>query len=151
MLFWPMLVNAAYKRLDSREKAEDIVQNIFIDIYQRRSTLQITISVKAYLNQALKFKVLNEYRSSFISSKYRRHLFLNSICKTDLANPLEAKELEIKINKIFSGLPEKCRKVFLLSRSENLSNSQIAASLNITISTVEKHISKALKVFGSQV
>lgn len=149
--YWPMLVNAAYKRLDSREKAEDIVQNIFIDIYQRRSTLHITSSLKAYLNQALKFKVLNEYRSSLISSKYRRHLFLNSNCKTDLANSLEVKELEVKINKIFNGLPEKCKRVFLLSRYENLSNSQIATNLNITISTVEKHISKALKMFGSQV
>jgi RNA polymerase sigma-70 factor (ECF subfamily) len=56
----------------------------------------------------------------------------------------------VKINKIFNGLPEKCKRVFLLSRYENLSNSQIATNLNITISTVEKHISKALKMFGSQ-
>jgi RNA polymerase sigma-70 factor (family 1) len=143
--YWPALVNTAYKKLSSREKAEDIVQNIFIDIYQRRTTIELTISLKAYLNQALKFKILNEYRAKNISSKYQKHLFFNPDCKNDLANALEAKELELEINTILNELPEKCKQVFLLSRKESLSNRNISARLNITVSTVEKHIGKALK------
>jgi RNA polymerase sigma-70 factor (family 1) len=149
--YWCSLVNAAYKRLNSKEKAEDIVQNIFVDIYQRRSTINLTISLKAYLFQALKFKVLNEFRSDAISAKYMRHLFFSTGCKTDLANGLEAKELEEKIQRIFNGLPKKCREVFRLSRQEELSNKEIATNLHVTISTVEKHISKALKTMGQQI
>ena len=143
--YWPNLVNTAFKKLNSKEKAEDIVQNIFIDIYQRRFTIDLTISLGAYLNQALKFKVLNEYRSENIINKYQQHVFFNPSCKNDLASELEAKELEAKINSILNALPEKCKQVFQLSRKENLSNRDISLCLNITVSTVEKHISKALK------
>ena len=144
--YWPVLVNSAYKRLNSKEKAEDIVQNIFIDIYRRRAKIELTNSLKAFLYQALKFKVLNAYRSEAISNKYQNHIFLGPACKNDLANELEAKELEANINTTLNLLPEKCRQVFLLSRKDNLSNKDVSIRLSITISTVEKHITKALKI-----
>lgn len=147
--YWPVLVNSAYKRLNSKEKAEDIVQNIFIDIYQRRASIELNISIKAYLGQALKFKILNQFRSEIISNKYQKHLFFSYSCKNDLANELEAKELEININKTLNLLPDKCRQVFLLSRKENLSNKDISNKMHITVSTVEKHITKALKTLRS--
>ena len=146
---WPGLVNIACKKLNSKERAEDIVQNIFIDIYQRREKIDLAISLKNYLNQALKFKVLNEYRSEIISNKYQKFVFFGTACKTDLANLVEAKELEMEIYTLLNGLPAKCRQVFLLSRKENLSNRDISITLNITVSTVEKHISKALKTLRS--
>ena len=148
--YWPTLVNTAYKKLSSREKAEDIVQNIFIDLYNRRSTIELVISLSAYLNQALKFKILNEYRSDIIKTKYQHYLFFSSVCKNDLAYELDAKELEANVNRTLNALPEKCKQVFLLSRKENRSNKDISATLNITISTVEKHISKALRTLRQQ-
>ncbi|MEO7769296.1 MAG: RNA polymerase sigma-70 factor [Ferruginibacter sp.] len=147
--YWPILVNSAYKRLNSKEKAEDIVQNIFIEIYQRRAVIEITISIRAYLNQALKFKILNEYRSEMNRAKYQKYLFFNPICKNDSPGHLEAKELEAEINSVLNNLPRKCRQVFLLSRKEILSNKDISIALNISLSTVEKHISKALKFLRS--
>jgi len=148
---WPTLFNIACKRLNSREKAEDIVQNVFIDLYRRRTTIEFTISLRAYLLQALKFKVINEYRSASNRNKYQQSLFFGESCKIDFANPLEAKDLEMKINMILDRLPEKCRTVFLLSRRENLSYKDISAGLSITVSTVEKHISKALKTLRCQI
>lgn len=144
--YWAVLVNAAYKRLNVREKAEDIVQNIFADLYNRRASIQLTLSLKAYLYQAVKFRVLNEYRSELIRIKYQKTLFFSSGCKNDFANNLEAKELEAKFQSALNNLPQKCKQVFILSRRENLSNKDISISLNITVSTVEKHISKALKL-----
>ncbi|HVW99196.1 MAG TPA: RNA polymerase sigma-70 factor [Candidatus Babeliaceae bacterium] len=149
--YWSALVNFANKRLDSKEKSEDIVQNIFIDIYQRRASIQLNISLKAYLFQALKFKILNLYRAETISNKYKKSLFFNPICKNDLAEELEAKELELIIDRTISHLPEKCRQVFVLSRKENLSNKDISNRLNISVSTVEKHITKALKTLQETV
>lgn len=142
---WAYLINSAYKRLQSREKAEDIVQELFITLYQKRNFIEINVSLKAYLSQALKYRVLNEFRAEGIRSTYVKTLFLNDVCKNDFVEGLEAKELRKKIEDSLAALPEKCRQVFLLSRRENLSNKEISNELNISVSTVEKHIGKALK------
>ena len=73
--YWPSLVNAAYKRLNSREKEEVLVKHIFVDIYQRRTTIDLAISLEVYLNEALKFKILNEYQSEIISTKNQEFPF----------------------------------------------------------------------------
>jgi RNA polymerase sigma-70 factor (family 1) len=143
--YFPSLVNTAYKRLNSRQKGEDIVQNIFVDFYRRRTHIEINVSLKAYLYQALKFRLLNECRAEVARTRYRQSLFLNDYCKIDFSDALETKELETKIHHALNRLPEKCKQVFLLSRRETLSNHEIAAGLNIAVSTVEKHISKALR------
>lgn len=148
---WPVLFNIACKRLNSKEKAEDIVQNIFIDLYRRRTSIDLTISLSAYLRKALKFKIINEYRSAFNRNKYQKSLFFKGNCKIDFSDPLEAKDLEMKINTILNQLPEKCKQAFLLSREENLSYKDISIGLCITVSTVEKHISKALKTLRCQI
>lgn len=143
---WVHLIDAAYKRLQSRQKSEDIVQEIFITLYQKRNILEITVSLKAYLCQALKYKVLNEFRAEGIRTKYVKNLFFNDTCKNDFVEGIEAKELNKKIEEVLKTLPEKCRQVFLLSRKENMSNKEISSELNISVSTVEKHIGKALKI-----
>lgn len=144
--YWPELTNAAYKRLQSRQKAEDIVQEIFISLYNKRATLEFTVSLKAYLNQALKFKVLNEFRAEQVRAAYTKSLFLKDFCKNDFANRLETKELADKIHHLLAQLPEQCRRVYHLSRNENMTNKEIAMELKIAVSTVEKHIGKALKM-----
>ncbi|NTS42584.1 RNA polymerase sigma-70 factor [Flavisolibacter sp. BT320] len=142
--YWPKLMDAAYKRLSSRQKAEDIVQELFINFYQRRTQIEITNSIQSYLNQALKYRILNEYRSANTHHAYIQ-FFLNTVCKNDLAIPLETKELVQKVEQVLAALPEKCRQVYVLSRKENLSNKEIGERLHISVSTVEKHIVKALK------
>ena len=143
--YWPELLDSAYKRLQSRQKAEDIVQEIFISLYNKRALLELTVSVKAYLSQALKFKVLNEYRAEGVRNMYVKHTFFSDHSKIDFANELEIKELHSKIDATLACLPQKCRQVFSLSRKENMTNKEIAMELNISVSTVEKHIGKALK------
>jgi RNA polymerase sigma-70 factor (family 1) len=142
---WAHLINAAYKRLQSRQRAEDIVQELFITLYQKRNFLEITVSLKAYLSQALKYRVLNEFRAEGIRSTHVKSLFLSDECKNDFVEGLEAKELHKLIEASLAGLPEKCRQVFLLSRREHMSNKEISNELNISVSTVEKHVGRALK------
>lgn len=144
--YWPLLTDIAYKRIQSRAKAEDLVQDLFINLYQKRHTLEFTVSLEAYLRQALKYKVLNEFRSQNIRNQYQQSIFFSPVCKNDFAKDLEAKDLNKKIDKVMELLPEKCKIVFLLSRKENQTNKEISTCLQISISTVEKHISKALKV-----
>jgi RNA polymerase sigma-70 factor (family 1) len=145
MRHWSSLIDTAYRRLQSREKAEDMVQEIFISFYQKRQFLEITVSVQAYLYQALKYKILNEFRSENIRISYQKSLFLKDVCKNDFANEIDAKDLNKKIDNILASLPEKCRRVFILSRHGNKTNKDISQDLKISVSTVEKHIGKALK------
>jgi RNA polymerase sigma-70 factor (family 1) len=143
---WPGLIDAAYRRLQSRQRSEDLIQDIFVSLYQKRHTRDITTSVKAYLYQALKFKILNVYRDEFTRSEHRKELFFNEQCKNGSAEYCDARELNNRIVKILHSLPQKCREAFLLSREENLSNKDISVDMNISVSTVEKHIGKALRI-----
>ncbi len=140
------LVNAAYKPLQSLAKAQDLVQDIFISLYLKKDILEFSVSLKSYLYKALKFKVLNELRSMNIRENYRKNNVFSEACKNDFANNLELRELNSKIEKTIGELPPKCKDVFMLSRNEECSYKQISSSLNISVSTVEKHMVKALKV-----
>ncbi len=143
--YWSFLLDTAYKSLQSRSKAEDMVQEIFISLYQRRKTIELEVSLKAYLCKALKFKVLNEVRSKTVRDTYQKTVFFGTYCKNDFAIHYETKELKKVIDQSVNRLPEKCKQAFLLSREENLSYKDISGELDISVSTVEKHISKALK------
>ena len=143
--YWSYLLDAAYKTLQCRDKSEDIVQEIFISLYQRRKTIELEVSLKAYLCKALKFKVLNEIRSKTVRETYQKTVFSGTICKNDFAINCETKELKNVIAQSVEQLPEKCKQAFLLSREENLSYKDISGELDISVSTVEKHISKALR------
>lgn len=143
--YWKHLMDLACRKLPSKEKAEDIIQEIFISLYQKKDSITFTVSLQAYLVQALKYKILNEYRSLRVRADYQQRLFLNTHCKIDFANHVETKELQHRIHRSISSLPEKCRQVFRLSRWEDQSNKSISNQLSISVSTVEKHISKALQ------
>ena len=121
---------------------EELALDIFTYVWENRKTLQILISFKAYLFQAARNKCLNELR------KKKNTISLNQedidIEETD-AMSLETDELYRLIQEAVLALPDKCKEVFQLSRTENLSNQEIATQLNISVKTVEAQITKALK------
>lgn len=147
--YWPALTDAAIKRLGSKQKAEDLVQDLFVSIYNRRHTIELDISFSAYMHKALKFCVLNEIRSKMVREKYLDSLFLTDVCKIDFSNNVDSKLMYNKMQQTLNMLPEKCKTAFLLSRHESRSYKEISRQLNISISTVEKHIVKALKIMRS--
>ena len=147
--YFPLLFNIAYKNLGVKPLAEDLVQEIFIALYQKLGSLNINTSLKAYLNKAIRFKIMNEYRSKAVRLQYRKNVFSGVNCKTDFSS-LEVKELSHKLDQVYDCLPSKCRLVFFLSRKEGLSQKAISKKLDISLSTVEKHIGKALKIFREE-
>lgn len=147
--YFPLLLNIAYKKLDSRQLAEDLVQEIFVALYQNLDKLEISCSLSAYLNKAIRFKIMNEYRSKAVRIHYSKNVFPFHLCKTDFSS-LEVKELSHKLERVYDRLPRKCRQVFVLSRKEGLSQKAISQKLDISLSTVEKHIGKALKIFKDE-
>ena len=147
--YWQPLLDTAYRRLGSEQQAEELVQDIFMNLYLKRNELEITVSLKSYLYTALKYKVLNEIRGAIVRNNYKTAALAATPLYEDISSKLEAKELEQEISKKLKLLPEKCREVFILSRENNLPHKRIAQQLGISVSTVEKHIVKALKIMRS--
>jgi|SRR5690554_4143426 len=144
---WSLLFDAAYKRLKSREVAEEIVQDLFASLWSSRKHIEIQQSFLAYIHSALKYKVISYYRSNAIQNKYLDTLqHEKSGFVLHVEEKLIYNELNTAIEAEIIGLPDKCRKVFNLSRKENLSFKEIALQMDISVNTVEKHIGKALKI-----
>lgn len=144
--YWAVLLDEAYRRLKVKEDAEEVVQEVFIDLYTRRAQLVITRNIAGYLHKAVQFKVYNKIRSYIVQRSYRQLAALRLDDQTDnIHADTEFRELNTAIQKAILRLPEKCRQVFLLSREHGLGHKQIAAELDISQNTVERHINKALK------
>jgi len=138
------LLKYALKKIGDKEIAEDIVQNTFVEFWEKR--FEIKSNIFGFLFQSLKYQIFNYYRSEKVRDKYLLHLsvFLDEINKVTPHKYLEAKELFHEIETLTQQLPKQCRKVFVMSRFEYKSNDEIAAELNISKRTVENYITQAL-------
>jgi RNA polymerase sigma-70 factor, ECF subfamily len=137
----------AFTILNNEIQAEEIVQNIFLKIWEKKEKINIEISLKAYLFKSVYFDCLNLLKHQKVKSKYESHaLYEMSKTKTESASQkIMYKNLEEKFREVLNELPEQCRTVFQLSRFEDLKYREIASKLNISEKTVEAHMSKALK------
>lgn len=136
-----VLYASAYNLFRNKQTCEDMVQELFIDLWEKRHNLEIR-SLKSYLFVSIKNKALMAIRSGkvLISDDV-----LSELCaKYETDQYIIAKELANLLNLSIDKLPKKCQTVFKLSRIENLSNREIAERLNISIKTVENHMTIAL-------
>ena len=137
------------------ETAEDIVQEVFIYVWENKGAITIHTSIKAYLFKATYTRCLNyinrqkmmtinhrqierelrDYEASFFDPE-----------KNEIIRKLYMNDLREEINQAIESLPQKCREVFTLSYIMDRQNKEISKLLDISVSTVEKHINYALKV-----
>ena len=138
------LVLQALRYVKHAEIAEDVVQDCFIKLWEKKDELKISGNITAYLARMVRNKSLD-----YIKKKKLQTTELNETYQAGFIaeNTLETADLQSKIDKTLDNLPEKCRQVFVLSRFEEMSYKEIAAELDISKKTVEAHISKALKSF----
>jgi RNA polymerase sigma-70 factor (ECF subfamily) len=136
------LFYAAYNLFRDKDVCEDLVQELFIDLWTKRNHLNIT-SLEGYLKVAIRHKVLYYIRSqkasvdiSVIETLVEKYSADSKVFQNDIAHLLEDGVAQ---------LPEKCREIFTLSRKEYLTNKEIASRLNISIKTVENQITIALR------
>lgn len=125
-----------------KQICEDIVQNVFIDIWSKRKQLKIK-KLKAYLFKAVKYQIFNYLRDRKISHEDLTRLNLIDI-SMDVSRKLEFEELEELIDKEVNKLSSRCRQIFVLSRYQHKSNKEISSELGISIQAVKNQISKAL-------
>lgn len=142
--YYKQLVVFAYKFVQRQDIAEDIVQQVFLNVWEHLEKLDMDKGILAYLYQSTRNRCLNHLRSSYQSVVV--HDADQAVNHPAAAsNSIETKELYIQIQEAILELPDKCREVFLLSREHSMTYKQIAASLNISIKTVENQMGKALK------
>ncbi|WP_207421111.1 RNA polymerase sigma-70 factor [Desertivirga brevis] len=136
------LYTSAYNILRNKQVCEDIVQELFIELWVKREKLQIQ-NLKSYLYTAVRNKVLMTIRSGKVVLDLEVVEML--VSEYDADNGVLQKELQENLEKGISELPEKCREVFVLSRKQQLSHKEIANLLNISVKTVENHLTIALR------
>lgn len=142
--FFPKLYAAAYKRLQNRELTEEVIQELFVSLWERRKQLAINTTIEAYLFTSVKYLVIAQYKKNNLFEKYS-----NSLLPAEDYNFTEQMvafdELNEAYQKALKSLPERCREVFLLKRT-GLSQREISERLDISEKTVENQMTKALKI-----
>ena len=146
--FYGALCQFAFGYLKNEEESKEIVQEVFMGLWEKRQSLKIKKAVKTYLFQAVRNGSLNRLRHEKVRQMYHEHQ-RNRKPIYD-ADEMERQELQLKIDKALDSLPERCQEIFRLSRYEDLKYREIADLLNISIKTVEIQMGKALKIMRSQ-
>ncbi len=153
--YYPRLYYFIFEFIPFHDLAENIVQDTFLTLWNKRNDLHADTNLGAYLFTVARNNCLYRLRDE----RYKQRFFVNAtIDDSELQLNLEAlslfdsssymfDEIERIINKTLEELPPQCRKVFLLSRFQLKKNKEIAEDLNISVKVVEKHISKGLKLF----
>jgi RNA polymerase sigma-70 factor (ECF subfamily) len=144
--YWRKLYAIAYNRLQTAQSAEDIVQEVLTMLWVRRADLKIN-SLNNYLSTAIRYNVFHEVRKNIKKNQF--HHSLKTVYEDQnqmtIEEELRYKVIEEQLQKEINKLPEKCRLVFQYSRELGMSNKDISKQLQISLKTVEAHITKSLK------
>ena len=150
-LYYSMLCNAVYFILKDRSISEDIVQEVFVEVWKKMDKIQINQSFASYLRRSCTNRALNYLRDNSIKWEDESSLYAYEDSGFTSEQYNAAELLEARINETIEKLPEKCGIIFGLSRFEEMSYAQIAKHLDISIKTVENQISKALKILREDI
>jgi RNA polymerase sigma-70 factor (ECF subfamily) len=145
--YWEQLFVTAAKVLRGKEEASDVVQDVFLSLWNRRRELVITGSVAAYLQTSVRYKAIHYIEKNIIRRDYLA--LLTDTAVNIMPTPetqLQLKEVQAVIQNIVTQMPPKMREVYQLSRQQHLTHNEIAARLGISAETVKKHIQHALQL-----
>lgn len=131
------------------DEAEDLVQQTFVKLWEQRTAIQVQWSVKAYLYKMVHNRCLNRLRDARTREKYKVYN-AEQLEQSHQHEPGAASELKERIQVALTTLPPECRRIFELSRFEELKYREIADQLGISIKTVETQMGKALRLMRTE-
>lgn len=144
--YWRMLLNFAGHYLSDRATCEEITQELFIQLHNRRNTLKINASVSSYLFTALRNKILNYLRNQAV---YKKHINIAASKTARLQNDVDqfiyVRELQEEISSSLKCMPSKCKEVYLLHDQDQFTLKKISELLSRPVDTVEKQLRRAKK------
>lgn len=144
--YWKQLFNFGMKKLDQRETVEGIVQEVFIDLWVRRSKLEINQTLSTYLHSSVNYKIINQYKSQSVRRKYLDTLKSQyAHLGFSIEEMIHFNDLKLRISSITEEFPSQRKKAYDLRFNKGLSYKEIAETMKISASTVEKHLIRAIK------
>lgn len=142
--YWDPLFNIAFKRLQDAEEARDIVQEVFVTVWDQRSQLQPRESLLPYLQVILRNRIFNLYARNEVKLRYIVETqWQATFAHNNAAQQLTLKELQHIVNDAIAQLPPRMQEIFLLNREEQLSPAEIAEHLSLSVQTVKNQLHRA--------
>ncbi|MBS1601056.1 MAG: RNA polymerase sigma-70 factor [Bacteroidetes bacterium] len=144
--YWNKIYVIARHRLNDATEAEEVVQDIFTNLWRRRSTLNLNHNFDSYFAVAAKFEVLNRLSRSARATAFEKEMAasLNTVDESTIQQ-LDYAELQRLFHLTVNALPEKCRIIFHLQHEKGYTHQQIAEELGISTKTVDAQLVKARK------
>ena len=145
--YYTDLCRTALRLVHRPEIAEEIVQDVFVALWEKRDRLHITVSIPAYLSRAVRNRCLNHLKSRAARYDWSEELteYQHPVESGSPTDELQFSELNEALEHALQQLPEKSRLVYSMSRYEELTYREIATQLDVSVKTVEYHMGQALK------
>lgn len=145
--FYAPLSKFAWRYVRSSHIAEELVQEVFLDVWEDKKSLDPAKSIKAYLYQSVKNKALNHIKHKDLAKEYNKSIaWVNRTPITQIHSFAGNSEFIRQTKKEIENLPEGARNIYKLSRKDGLTYREISEVLDISIKTVESQMSRALKI-----
>ena len=145
--YYPRLYRFARSFLKIEDGIEDILQEVFIRVWDHRRKIRNTATFNAFIFTISRNLLLNELRNRLKDQKVRETLLKKSIAEEFMVSgEVDFRELESKVEEIITQLPDNHREYFVMSRKEGLSNRAIAEKMGVSEKNVEYHLSRAVKI-----
>lgn len=129
-----------------RSKVEDVVQETFITLWNKREQLQIRESAQSYLYRTAYNKMMDTFRTKSRTDSFLMDYYHTALLRAERKGDNHKKELLKKLKDCVEELPDRCREVFLESKFFEKTNQQVALDFKISLKTVEGHISKGYRL-----
>lgn len=149
-MYYAPLFSHAIRFVYSKPVAEDIVAEVFCRFWEERIFQKINISYRAYLFKTVRHRAY-DYVKFELSKKSRSETFESNQASSNPDEILQYDELHQLLEETIDRLPQRCKKVFVLSRMENKQYADIARELGISVKAIEGHISRALRILRTKV
>lgn len=143
--YWYELFLVAHRRLQDKAVSEELVQEIFVQLWEKREALRIEC-LKHYLLRAIKYAVIDHIRTQVVRNKYLHFISVfNDLQTSEVETGIAIDDINLCVQKGLKSLPGKSQEIFRLSRVENWPVNKIATHLQLTEKGVEYHLTKSIK------